>query len=68
MTPTQFKAYGFGVFPTSMQSIVVDTGEAPIAEYFKSPQDYEQVLQFALENLSKDNRRQVLFVIPGGRK
>lgn len=64
----QFTAYGVGNFPTSMQKIVIDSGITSIAEHFDSPQSYKQTLQFALEQLPPTNRKQVLFLILGGKQ
>lgn len=68
MTSTQFKAYGFGVFPTPPQVVTLDTGGTPFYEYFKDEVEYKSTLQYALSNLRVVNSRQVLFVIPGGKR
>jgi hypothetical protein len=65
---TQFQVRGYGVFPTPVQTLTVDTGGAPFYEFFSDEQDYKQTLRFALQELRPSNRRQVLFVIPGSKK
>jgi len=65
---TQFQIRGYGVFPTPLQILTVETGGAAIYEYFNSEQNYKETLKFALQELRPTNRRQVLFVIPGDKK
>lgn len=68
MAATQFKAYGFGVFPTPPQVVTLATDGTPFYEYFKDEVEYKSTLQYTLSNLRVSNSRQVLFLIPGGKK